>query len=148
MSLFVSGCNRHCKGCFNPETWNFEYGRKFTDKTIREIIDALAPDYIDGLTVLGGEPLHRKNYFEVALICALVKKSYPDKSIWLYTGESFEDVGHLGVFKFVDVVVDGAFIEEQKDITLKFRGSKNQRIIDVRESYRLGTIKLLDGFEG
>lgn len=143
VSLFVSGCERYCKGCFNPETWNFKYGQRFINDTIGEILDALAPDYISGFTVLGGEPLHKRNYFEVALICRLVKERYPNKSIWLYTGESFEDVGHLSVFKFVDVVVDGAFIEEEKDITLKFRGSRNQRIIDVRESHRLGTIKLL-----
>lgn len=143
VSLFVSGCDLRCKGCFNPETWNFKYGRKFTNDTVIEILKAMAPDYITGLTVLGGEPLHEKNYAEVSLLCHLVKKYYPDKTIWIYTGKSFEDVRHLRILKNVDVLVDGSFIEEEKDITLKFRGSRNQRIIDVQESFRVGTLKLL-----
>ena len=142
VSLFVSGCERRCKGCFNPETWNFEYGKKFTEDTLREIFDAMAPDHITGFTMLGGEPMHWQNFLDVSYICYRVKKRYPNKTIWLYTGDSFENVGHFEIFKYVDVVVDGPFIEDQKDITLKFRGSRNQRIIDVQASRSAGTVIL------
>lgn len=144
VSLFVSGCDLRCKGCFNPETWNFKYGNPLTADAIDEILDALAPDYISGLTVLGGEPLHKDNYNEVKYICSLAKKYYPNKTVWLYTGKTFESVGYWSIFNYVDVLVDGPFVEAEKDITLKFRGSRNQRIIDVQESFRLGTIKLLE----
>lgn len=144
VSLFVSGCDLRCKGCFNPETWNFKYGRPFCGDMIDEIFEALAPDYISGLTILGGEPLHSENYIEVSYLCYLVKKKYPHKTIWIYTGKIYETISHFTIFDYVDVLVDGPFIEEEKDITLKFRGSRNQRIIDVRESHRLGTIKLLE----
>jgi len=142
VSLFVSGCDLKCKGCFNREAWDFEYGEPFTSALIAEILDALEPDYISGLTILGGEPLHKANYNEVKRICRRVKQYFPDKTIWLYTGKTFENVGYWAIFDYVDVVVDGPFIESQKDITLKFRGSRNQRIIDVQESIKLGTVIL------
>lgn len=141
VSLFVSGCDLHCKGCFNSETWDFKYGEPFTSAVIDEILDALEPDYIAGLSILGGEPLHEANYNEVAFVCRLVKRHFPNKTIWLYTGKTFESVAHWSIFDYVDVVVDGAFIESQKDLRLKFRGSKNQRIIDVRASRLAGSVK-------
>lgn len=145
VSLFVSGCEHYCKGCFNPETWNFKYGQLFTSRTIDEIFEALTPDHIAGLTVLGGEPLHGNNYLDVAWLCCAVKRNFPNKTIWLYTGYDYEDVDFLYIFDFVDVVVDGAFIEDQKDISLKFRGSKNQRIIDVKATRKSGSVKLWEG---
>lgn len=134
VSLFVSGCRNHCKGCFNPETWNFDYGEEFTASTIREILTALEPPHITGLSVLGGDPLEPENQEDVSCLCAWVKTSYPSKTIWLYTGYRFEDVAHLHLMRYVDVVVDGIFIEAKKNLMLRFRGSENQRIIDVRKS--------------
>lgn len=140
VSLFVSGCTHYCKGCFNPETWNFEYGQPFTEDTVTEILDALAPEHIDGLTVLGGEPLHDKNYLEVMSLLARVKKEYPTKSIWVYTGGRYEDYKDSFIMRFIDVLVDGAFVESKKDITLRFRGSSNQRIINVPASLSTGLV--------
>lgn len=145
VSLFVSGCTRHCKGCFNPEAWDFDYGQEFTPDTLREILDALKPDHIAGLTILGGEPLEEKNYATVKAIARLVKKRYPNKTIWLYTGYVYEDVREWSLMDLVDILVDGEFVEELKDITLRFRGSKNQRIIDVKKSRKADSVVLWEG---
>lgn len=145
VTLFVSGCERRCKGCFNPETWNFNYGEVFTSETLDEILEAMAPDYISGLTILGGEPLHSQNFLWVSWICAKVKLAYPNKTIWVYTGDTYENFSYLSMLDYVDVIVDGAFIEEEKDLSLKFRGSRNQRIIDVKATRESGTIKLFGG---
>jgi anaerobic ribonucleoside-triphosphate reductase activating protein len=133
VSIFVSGCDRHCKGCFNPETWDYNYGKDFSKETIDEIIEAMKPDYISGLTVLGGEPLAVRNYSWVCWLCMKVKSAYPNKTIWLYTGDTFEEISDLSICDYVDVVVDGAFVESQKDLSLEYRGSRNQRIIDVKK---------------
>ena len=146
VSLFVSGCRNRCKGCFNPETWNFNYGQEFTFKTFLELSVALDPAYIDGLTILGGEPLEPENLDVVTAICASVRRADPDKTIWVYTGYLYEDLKDLEIMDYIDVLVDGRFIEEEKDISLKFRGSRNQRIINVPASRRKGTVELL--FEG
>lgn len=154
VSLFVSGCNHHCKGCFNKETWDFNHGEPFTNKTITEIIEMLKPDYINGLTILGGEPLDPKNIVEVYRLIISVRNTYGDtKTIWVYTGYTWEElldrskncyiesecrygadavISHL--LDNIDVLVDGRFIEEEKDISLVFKGSKNQRIIDCKKS--------------
>ena len=136
VSLFVSGCRNHCKGCFNPETWDFNYGKEYTNETKKEILDALAPDYISGLSILGGEPLEPENYIDVMDLCYTVKNTYPKKTIWLYTGYNFEYFERYspGILSFIDVMVDGKFREDLKDISLKFKGSSNQRIIDVKKS--------------
>jgi anaerobic ribonucleoside-triphosphate reductase activating protein len=134
VSIFVSGCDRHCEGCFNPETWDYGYGEHFDPGTVGEIIEAMKPDYISGLTVLGGEPLSVRNYFGVLLLCIRVKSAYPNKTIWLYTGYTFEEIKDFGILDYIDVVVDGPFIESQKDLTLAYRGSRNQRIIDAKHS--------------
>ena len=140
VSLFVSGCRNHCKGCFNPETWDFDYGEEFTASTIREILTALEPPHITGLSVLGGDPLEPENQKMVDCLCAWVKELYPFKTIWLYTGYQFENVAHLHLMRYIDVVVDGPFIQEKKNLMLRFRGSENQRIIDVQKSLTSGKV--------
>lgn len=142
VSLFVSGCRNRCKGCFNPETWDFNYGEIFTVKELLEITDALYPDHISGLTILGGDPMEPENIKVVEALCTVVKTSYPDKTIWIYTGYKYEDLKDLEIMEYIDVLVDGPFIESKKDISLKFRGSSNQRIINIPATRRFGKIIL------
>ena len=148
-SLFVSGCNHHCKGCFNEVAWDFDYGKEFSYNTLKEILDSLKPDYIAGLSILGGEPLDYKNINAVSTIVEIVRKSFPNKSIWVYTGYTYEELLERNnlftslILNKIDVLVDGKFIEELKDISLKFRGSSNQRIIDMNKTRELGKIALL-----
>lgn len=142
VSLWVSGCRFHCPGCFNRESQAFDYGKPFNALVGKEIYDAAAPDYISGLTILGGEPLDPHNVDQVTVIAQIFKFLYRDKSLWVYTGYTFEEVKDLEIMTFVDVLVDGQFQEDKKDISLQFRGSSNQRIIDVQESLRSGSIKL------
>lgn len=148
-SLFVSGCNHHCKGCFNEVAWDFDYGKEFSYNTLKEILNSLKPDYIAGLSILGGEPLDYKNINAVSTIVEVVRKSFPNKSIWVYTGYTYEELLERNnlftslILNKIDVLVDGKFIEELKDISLKFRGSSNQRIIDMNKTRELGEITLL-----
>ncbi len=148
-SLFVSGCNHHCKGCFNEVAWDFDYGKEFSYNTLKEILNSLKPDYIAGLSILGGEPLDYKNINAVSTIVEVVRKSFPNKSIWVYTGYTYEELLERNnlftslILNKIDVLVDGKFIEELKDISLKFRGSSNQRIIDMNKTRELGEIALL-----
>ena len=137
VSLFVSGCRNHCRGCFNPETWDFSYGQPFTKETEDEIIKALRPSWIQGLSILGGEPMEPEN--EAALIPFLerVKSELPDKDIWLYSGYRFEALRGRKILALADVLVDGPFDEKKKDAGLAFRGSRNQRIIRLEKG---GTI--------
>lgn len=147
-TLFVSGCRNHCKLCFNPETWDFSYGQEFTDKTIKEIMDSLKPSYILGLSLLGGEPMEVENQETLANLVALVKKTYPEKSIWVYSGYLFDKDLKKGGKRYteytdkflsnIDILVDGKFDNDLKDITLQFRGSRNQRIINVQKSLKEG----------
>lgn len=146
VSLFVSGCTHHCKGCFNPETWNFEYGKPFTKETEDEIITALKPSFVQGLTLLGGEPLEPQNQTVLLPFLEKIKEIYPEKNIWCYTGYTLEKDLLFGaksrarcevtdaLLKYIDVLVDGEFQIEKKDIRLKFRGSSNQRILDLPQS--------------
>ena len=144
VSLYVSGCNHHCKGCFNPETWDFNYGKEFTQDTINTLLNAMDKEYIDGITILGGEPLDPVNQKEVANLISQVKQRYPNKSIWCFTGFDFEkEVMEKMYKKFdttkqiidnLDVLVDGEFKEDKKNLSLRFRGSENQRIIDVKKT--------------
>ena len=146
VSLFVSGCTHHCKGCFNEETWDFFYGQPFTRETEDRIISWLKPDYIEGLTILGGEPLEYVNQKDLLPFLERVREECPGKNIWCYTGYVYEqDILRRMVPKWketsrilslIDVLVDGPFVEEEKDIRLRFRGSANQRIIDVKESLK------------
>ena len=134
VSLFVSGCRNHCKGCFQPETWDFNYGEEFTSETEDHIIEMLAGENIDGLSVLGGDPMEPENRIPLTPFLWKVKHYFPQKSIWVYTGYLYEQLSYLPIMEYIDVLVDGKFIEEKKDISLAFRGSTNQRIIDVRKS--------------
>ena len=155
VSLFVSGCRRHCKNCFNPETWSFSYGKEFTQETIDEILRLLEPDYIRGLTVLGGEPFEPENQPTVLELTRQVKARFPQKEIWAFTGNRFDDdllakkCGPWDVTEAllgtIDVLVDGAFVEELKDMGLRFRGSSNQRILDVPRSLAAGQAVLWNG---
>ena len=141
VSLFVSGCRHHCKGCFNSEAWDFEYGRPYTAETEAEILEALKPGYIAGLTLLGGEPFEPENQVELVTLLRKVRETYPEKSIWSYTGYVYDkDLVPGGrastdvtdeMLSYLDVLVDGPFVEELKDITLQFRGSSNQRILKM-----------------
>lgn len=142
VSLFVSGCRNRCKGCFNPETWSFDYGEPYTLWTGEEILDALNPKYIAGLSILGGDPFEPENLDTVTDLCRMVKKFFPDKTIWIYTGYLYEDFKDLEIMEYIDVLVDGPFIECEKDLRLAFRGSKNQRIIDVPASRSSGSVTL------
>jgi len=133
VSLFVSGCRNHCPGCFQPETWDFEYGQPFTKKTEQEIIKALRPSWIQGLSILGGDPMEPENQKALLPLLKRLRVFLPGKDVWLYTGYRFEDVSGSSLLPYVDVVVDGPFIEAEKDISLVFRGSRNQRIIRLEK---------------
>ena len=138
VSLFVQGCSFHCKNCFNQETWDFNGGKEFTTAEIQKIIELANKDYIAGLSVLGGEPLHNNNVDEVFHIVATFKEKFPNKDIWLWTGFKFEDAIKDSKRKFIlrniDVLIDGQFEENKKDLTLKWKGSSNQRVIDCKKS--------------
>lgn len=152
VSLFVSGCTHRCKGCFNPQTWDFSFGTEFTDETEMDIIEALSPDYIDGLTLLGGEPMEPDNQRRLLPLLKKVRELYPHKDIWCYTGYTLEtDLLRRSrarcevtdeVLSYIDVLVDGEFIEELKNISLRFRGSSNQRIIDLKKTLSSGEVVL------
>ena len=147
VSLFVSGCRNRCKGCFQPETWNFEYGERYTFRTTDEILDALELNHITGLSILGGDPMEPENVDCITRLSRGVKGFYPDKTIWVYTGYLYEDLKDLEIMEYIDVLVDGPFIEDLKDISLQFRGSSNQRIIDVKETRKRGEIVLWDSLK-
>lgn len=147
VSLFVSGCTHHCKGCFNPETWDFKYGKEYTKDIEDEIIEYLSPDYIKGLTLLGGDPLEYTNSIALLPLLDIIKKKLPNKDIWCFTGYTWEDLMnaytlHKDILSYIDVLVDGEFIEELKNLNLKFKGSSNQRTIMVQESLEKGEIVL------
>ncbi len=154
VSLFVSGCTHRCKGCFNPETWDFTYGNLFTSHTIDKIIKNLAPAYVKGLTVLGGEPFEHPNQMALLPLLKKVKETYPEKDVWVFSGYTFDtdilkDMASKWpetseLLSYIDILVDGEFIEEKKNLSLRFRGSENQRIIMVQESINSGEIVLWD----
>ncbi len=155
VTLFVSGCTHHCKGCFNEMTWDFQYGREFEKEDAENIIKLLEPPYIAGLTLLGGEPLEYRNQQGLLPLLRMVKETYPGKTIWCYTGYLYdrdilddfcgkwEETKEL--LSYLDVIVDGEFVEAKKDISLRFRGSSNQRIIDVKKSRETGGIVIWEG---
>lgn len=154
VSIFVSGCSHHCKGCFNEETWDFNFGKPYTEETEEQIIEYLKPNYIRGLSLLGGDPMEPSNMEALVPLLKRVKRELPDKDIWCYTGCIFEkDVlgGLWEKYSFtkelvenIDIIVDGPFVEELKNVNLRFRGSENQRIIDVKESLKEGKTILWD----
>lgn len=152
VSLFVSGCTHRCKGCFNAVAWDFDYGEPFTQETVDSILTMLAPDYIRGLTLLGGEPFEPQNQVALVELLRQVNAVYPQKSIWAFSGYLFDrDIlaGRLGpweitreILGYLDVLVDGPFVEERKNLSLRFRGSENQRLINVPASLDQGNIVL------
>lgn len=142
VSIFVSGCEHRCKNCFNPETWSFKYGKEFTEDTMTFLIELAKPDYISGLSLMGGDPMHPQNRQGVLDLVRKFKEVYPNKTVWLWTGYLFEEVRSDLVDSGIDIVVDGRFVEELKDLRLKYRGSSNQRVIDVNKSIETGSITL------
>jgi len=153
VTLFVSGCRNRCEHCFQPETWNFDYGELFTDETVGAILEALKPSYVEGLTLLGGEPFEPENQRELVGLLRRVRREYPDKNIWSYSGYTLEKImgeGHPHcevtdeMLSMIDVLVDGRFVEALKDISLRFRGSSNQRIIDLKKTFAAGEVVIWD----
>lgn len=136
VSLFVQGCNRHCYNCFNSETWDFKGGKEFTDEVKAKFLDLIDKPYVKRISILGGEPLEKENISTVYTIVSDVRLKYPNKSIWLYTGYTIEEILDDPIKSFllldIDVLVDGEYIDSERNITLKWRGSKNQRVIDVK----------------
>ena len=156
ISLFVSGCTHHCKGCFNEVAWDFDYGEPFTQQTIRTILDMMKPGYIKGLTLLGGEPFEPENQGPIVELLRQVKKAYPQKSIWAFSGYLYEKItshtlGDWAVtqefLSYLDVRVDGPFVEEKKNLALRFRGSENQRLIDMPATLASGKIVLWEDWQ-
>lgn len=144
VTLFVSGCSHRCKGCHNPESWDAFGGKEFTEETIERIEKLLDRDFVDGLTLSGGDPLFFQNRSEITKLCKRIKEKFPQKTIWLYTGYEYEEVKTLEVFDYVDVVVDGPFKIDLRDVSLAFRGSPNQRIIDIKKTKELNRIVTLE----
>lgn len=152
VSLFVSGCSHHCKGCFNEETWSFSYGMPFDQQAENKIIDALSKDYIKGFSLLGGEPFEVVNQQVLVGLLKKIKEKYPEKDIWCYSGFTYEELTneesrcHCKVtetmLSYIDILVDGTFKEELRDLMLKFRGSSNQRVINLKETRKQNKIIL------
>lgn len=152
ITLFVSGCRNRCPNCFQPETWDFEYGQKYTEETTAQLLKMLDKSYVDGLTILGGEPMDPANQQGVLYVIEQVREFLPNKTIWVYSGYTYEELMDEGsechtnmteeILGNIDVLVDGRYVDELRDISLKFRGSKNQRIIDVPETIAKGKVVL------
>lgn len=157
ISLFVSGCTHRCPNCFNEVAWDFNYGKPFTEETIEQILEYLKPDYIWGLTLLGGEPMEHSNQQGLLPLLRKVKAAYPKKTIWCFSGYLFDKdiVGRMmntwketkELLSYIDVLVDGEFVEAKKDLTKRFKGSANQRTIDVQASLNEGRVVIVKGYE-
>lgn len=152
-ALFVSGCTHHCEGCFNKVTWDFNYGEKYTQQTEDEIVESLKPSYIAGLTILGGEPMEPRNQQAIWPLIQRIRTELPKKTIWIYSGYTYEELTDVlntrcrgtftdDILKNIDVLVDGEFMIDKKDISLRFRGSSNQRVIDMKKTLEEGKIVL------
>ncbi len=154
VSLFVSGCTHHCEGCFNPETWNFSYGQAYTDQTEEQILSLLGQSFVQGLTLLGGEPMEPQNQAVLVKLLRRAKTAYPQKTVWCYTGYTLEEdllscrlcdaALQNEMLSYIDILVDGKFILARKRIDLQFRGSDNQRIIDLKRTLQSGKTVLWD----
>ena len=154
VTLFVSGCTNHCPGCFQKETWDFDYGEPYTDRTQADIIRMLEPNYIAGLTLLGGEPFEPQNQRGLVPLLREVRAKYPDKTIWAFSGNTYEEITTPGahpncevtdeLISLIDVLVDGRFVQALYDISLRFRGSSNQRLIDMKKTRETGVVTLWD----
>ena len=156
VSLFVSGCTHHCPGCFNEQTWDFNYGQPYTEQTQTNILDMLNNNYIQGLTILGGEPMEPQNQPQVYDLVKAVRKRFPEKDIWIYSGYTFEELQNpearcytpntKDILCLIDVLVDGRFVLAEKDVTLAFRGSRNQRVLDVKASLEKSAPCWVEGY--
>ena len=134
VSIFMQGCSFHCKNCFNKETWDFEGGQEFTDDTINKVLELCNKPEVKGLSILGGEPMHPTNIEGTTKLAKAFKEKYPEKNIWAWTGFKYEDIKDKDVFNYIDVLVDGQYKDELHDPTLKWKGSSNQRVIDIKKS--------------
>jgi anaerobic ribonucleoside-triphosphate reductase activating protein len=145
VSIFMQGCAFHCKNCFNPETWDFKLGKEFTDETIDTVIECAKEDYVVGLSILGGEPLHSNNIKGSLKLAKKFKEVYPNKTIWVWTGFLYDrDLKGKEIFNYIDVLVDGKYEEDLHDFRLKYRGSSNQRVIDIKKTLKKDKIVLID----
>ena len=140
VSIFMQGCSFHCKNCFNQETWDFEGGQEFTDDTINKVLELSDKKEVKGLSILGGEPMHPTNIEGTTKLAKAFKEKYPEKNIWAWSGFKYEDIKDNDVFNYIDVLVDGQYKDELHDPTLKWRGSSNQRVIDIKESKKQNKI--------
>jgi len=138
--LWVSGCSHKCKGCHNPITWDPKCGLEFDESARNEIFAELDKDYVSGITFSGGDPLHPANIHDITELAAMIRQIYPHKTIWLYTGYQWEEVQYLDIVQYIDILIDGKFVEELKDNNLHWKGSSNQNVIDVKKSLRTGEI--------
>ena len=136
VSIFMQGCAFHCKNCFNSETWDFNGGKEFTNETINKVLELCSEDYIKGLSILGGEPMHPTNIEGTTRLAKAFKEKYPHKNLWIWSGFLFEQLKDKEVLKYVDVLVDGQYVDELHDPRLKWKGSSNQRVIDVQKSLK------------
>ena len=143
VSIFMQGCQFHCKNCFNPETWDFNGGEEFTDDTIKKVLDLCDKSEVKGLSILGGEPMNPTNIEGTTKLAKAFKEKYPEKNIWTWSGYRFEDLKDKEVMKYIDVLVDGNYKDELHNPTLKWKGSENQRVIDVKKSMENGEVDLL-----
>ena len=144
VSIFVQGCSFNCPGCFNTVARDFEGGKEFTEDTMQLLLELAEPSHVSGLSILGGEPLHPRNRTDVLKLARRFKEMYPEKTIWLWTGYLIEEVFEDLVESDIDVIVDGKFVEDLKDLRLKYRGSSNQRVIDLKETLRTGNLTLIE----
>lgn len=145
VSIFMQGCTFNCKNCFNKETHDFNGGKEFTDEVIDKVIKLANPDYIVGLSILGGEPLHPKNIEGTTKLAKKFKSAYPDKNIWVWSGFLFDkNLKNFEILNYIDVLVDGVYKDELHDFTLKYRGSSNQRVIDIKKSLKTNKIELIE----
>ena len=145
VSVFMQGCNFHCKKCFNPETWDFEGGKEFSKNTIDEVLNLCGQNHIKGLSILGGEPMHPRNIEATTELAKAFKEKYPNKNLWVWSGFKFdEDLKDKEVLNYVDVLVDGNYIDELHNPNLKWRGSENQRVIDVQKSLQKNEVVLFE----
>ena len=156
VSLYVSGCRNRCKNCFNPETWDFDFGQPFDRAVEDTILATLEPSYMNGMTVLGGEPMEPENQRDLLPFLRRYKEQYPQKPLWLFTGNTYEELQPGGIrytehtaeiLQLLDILVDGRFVEDLKDLKLRFRGSSNQRIIDMNKTRETGEITIWEGVE-
>lgn len=145
VSIFMQGCAFHCKNCFNKETWSFKDGEEFTEEVVEKVLELCSKDYIVGLSILGGEPMHPNNIKGTTMLAKAFKEKYPNKTIWAWTGFLFDrDLKDKEVMNYIDVLIDGKYEDDLHDFRLKWRGSSNQRVIDVKKSLKKGEIVLLD----